>query len=101
MKRGRRALLAILAACLIPTTAGLARAPTWTIQNVPPDRNPLVGVSCTSSSACTGVGYFFGPTASRWDGESWAVQTVPNPNPQSNYGVGWGASAVSCAASNA
>jgi hypothetical protein len=62
---------------------------SWTIESTP---NPtgaastnLVGVSCTSATACTAVG----PTqpvnsgyvtlAERWDGSSWTIQSTPNP----------------------
>ena len=45
----------------------------------------LVGVSCTSTSACTGVGSVqledgsVIPLAERWNGSSWSPQTVPAP----------------------
>ena len=64
---------------------------SWTVQPTP---NPagsagtiLTGVSCTSATACTAVGsYQTNPSASsavpfaeRWDGQSWTIQTIPNP----------------------
>jgi hypothetical protein len=61
----------------------------WTVQSTP---NPsgakesfLRGVSCTSSSACTGVGYYTISTgqlltlAERWNGTEWVIQSTPNP----------------------
>ena len=67
---------------------------SWTVQPTP---NPAVatgsflnGVSCTSATACTAVGYtgvtpagggnsYPGTLAERWDGTSWTVQPTPNP----------------------
>jgi hypothetical protein len=69
----------------------------WQAQSVP---NPtgaksssLLGVSCTSSSACTSVGRYViasisgefliteeGTLAESWDGSKWAVQSSPNPS---------------------
>jgi hypothetical protein len=44
----------------------------------------LLGVSCTSPSSCTAVGYTIdglpsGPLAERWDGTSWTIQLTPFP----------------------
>jgi hypothetical protein len=45
----------------------------------------LRGVACTSSTACTAVGYSYtGPAgqvtlAERWNGKTWAIQSTPNP----------------------
>jgi len=53
----------------------------------------LDGVSCSSETACTAVGYFQnGPTiatlAERWDGNAWTTQPTPTPNGEGNlYGV--------------
>jgi hypothetical protein len=48
--------------------------------------NNLNGVSCTSASACTAVGYYFSTfvtspatLAARWNGTAWDVQPTPNP----------------------
>jgi hypothetical protein len=62
---------------------------TWTVQSTP---NPpgaaasaLNGVSCPSSSACTGVGQFVTKSgaqrtlAERWNGRVWRIQPTPNP----------------------
>ena len=44
----------------------------------------LTGVSCSSPRACTAVGFDFipgigsGPLAERWNGRSWALQSVPS-----------------------
>ena len=45
---------------------------------------PPAGVSCTSATACTAVGYdaSVGTTvtlAERWNGTSWKIQSTPNP----------------------
>ena len=58
----------------------------WTMQSTP---NPtgstltlLLGVSCTSSNACTAVGHFYNgiitSLAERWNGTKWAIQPTPN-----------------------
>jgi hypothetical protein len=79
---------------------------TWTALTTP---NPsivaglgsaLAGVSCTTASACTAVGYsYFGntqePLAERWNGTSWSIQTTPKPS------GGGSLSSVSCTAANA
>lgn len=45
----------------------------------------LEAVSCTASNACTGAGYYQNsenealPLVVRWNGTSWALQTVPKP----------------------
>jgi hypothetical protein len=64
----------------------------WTIQDTP---NPagdktsrLTGVSCSSQSLCTAVGYSFetGTIIERWDGHAWTIQPSPNaPNALSSY----------------
>ena len=44
----------------------------------------LTGVSCSSSRACTAVGFEFvpatgsGPLAERWNGRSWTLQSMPS-----------------------
>jgi len=60
----------------------------WTLQSTP---NPsgasyLNGVSCTSASACTAVGWYVTSTnatltlAENWNGTTWTVQSTPNPS---------------------
>ncbi len=61
----------------------------WAVQATPnpggPQVSDLTGVSCTSATACTAVGYYYktGPVevtlAERWNGTAWAVQATPNP----------------------
>ncbi len=61
---------------------------SWTVQSTP---NPagakgsvLKSVSCTSSTACTAVGYYVNsggtnvPLAERWNGTSWSIQSTPS-----------------------
>jgi hypothetical protein len=60
------------------------------------------GVSCTSSTACTAVGRYKTssgtfPLAMRWNGGSWAIQTVPTPTGGTNPAL----RAVSCTSSTA
>lgn len=61
-------------------------APSWSVQpsgnaTAPADR--FNGVSCTSASACTAVGYRIDsggkqrPLAERWNGRQWTVQPTP------------------------
>jgi hypothetical protein len=67
---------------------------SWSIQSTP---NPagsqysvLLSVSCSSSTACTAVGYFdtsdAQPTlAESWNGASWSTETRANPSIAPNY----------------
>jgi hypothetical protein len=60
----------------------------------------LAGVSCTTASACTAVGYYYvgntqEPLAERWNGTSWSIQTAPKPS------GGGSLESVSCTAANA
>jgi hypothetical protein len=63
----------------------------WSIQSTadPPGTHSAVGlggVSCTSTNACTAVGYHgegnypyvFGTLAERWNGTSWTIQPTPD-----------------------
>jgi hypothetical protein len=75
---------------LITTLAERWNGTKWTLMSTP---NPagqsdteLQSVSCTSSSACTAVGFFAdnsvmtaSPVALRWNGSSWSSQSVPVP----------------------
>ena len=80
---------------------------SWTVQPIP---NPagsttstLQGVSCTSATACTAVGYHYaaGSNASslaeRWDGTSWTIQ----PTPTQAGSLGDSLSGVSCTSATA
>jgi len=84
----------------------------WAIEPTP---NPagstaseLNGVSCTSATSCTAVGYYSASSglaetlAERWNGTAWTVQATPNPSSaQGNYSALYGvscASATSCTA---
>ena len=74
------------------TGAGLAvgspaASPTWKIQSTRnpsgSDGNNLEGVSCTSATACTAVGYYYSPSGSvitlaeQWNGTTWTIHTGP------------------------
>ncbi len=81
----------------------------WAIETTP-NPNPsgaessvLGGVSCTSATACTAVGYYLNNSgvqltlAERWNGTSWAVETTPNPSGAVNSVLG----GVSCTSTTA
>ena len=60
----------------------------WTIQPTPEFAGPygssLEGISCTSATVCTAVGYSVSDgklvtLAERWNGTDWTVQSTPNP----------------------
>ncbi len=61
----------------------------WTLQSAPAPEGAsnsyLIGVSCSSASACTAVAYYYNASgtvvslAERWNGTSWEVQPTPNP----------------------
>ncbi|HEY3946436.1 MAG TPA: hypothetical protein VGL78_14510 [Solirubrobacteraceae bacterium] len=65
----------------------------WSIQHtVNPTTDPnkfLLGVSCTSRSACTAVGYTSGPIVwqatlvEHWNGSKWSVERSPHPGTDS------------------
>ncbi len=63
----------------------------WTIQtplNPGTEESRLLGVSCTSSSACTAVGYYWvsfktHPLVERWNGTEWKEQTAKEINSSS------------------
>ena len=85
----------------------------WSIQAMPnPEaEHPLEetvvteirGMSCSSSTACTAVGWFhesakgYKTLAERWNGTEWSVQTTPNPSEAKDPWLG----AVSCTSSTA
>jgi len=74
-------------------TQGLLLAERWNGRNWAVTHAPLpagaisgglTGVSCSSPLACTAVGFDYspsagaGPLAERWNGQSWALQSVPS-----------------------
>jgi hypothetical protein len=79
----------------------------WVIQSVPTisnDNVQLSGVSCPSASACTAVGSYVsftgspGTVAERWNGKTWAMQSIPNPT---TVGDSLQLAGVSCASASA
>jgi hypothetical protein len=78
---------AVACAALCLANADVAAASAWSIQPTPnpvgATQSVLSGVSCTSPTACTAVGYFTDavgagvPLAERWNGTSWTVQRTP------------------------
>jgi hypothetical protein len=80
-------LFGLLAAATALVPAG-AHASGWTLQSVPEPRSHnshLLGVSCSSGTACTAVGHYVNGAgtqmtlAERWNGRSWRMQYTPNP----------------------
>jgi hypothetical protein len=72
----------------------------WSLRPAAGNRSalgPLLGVSCTSSSACMAVGVDSDNQglAERWNGSSWVDEPGSNPNADEFSGLG----AVSCASS--
>jgi hypothetical protein len=78
----------------------------WSIQSTP---NPagslgsiLYAISCTSATACTGVGNTFVDPAGNetmaetWNGTAWTVQPTPNADPFPDNGYGSFLYGVSC-----
>jgi hypothetical protein len=74
---------------VVVTLAEVWNGTSWKIQATP---NPtgarassLLGVSCSSTSACTAVGRYTTSTgevlalAESWNGKSWQIQAAPNP----------------------
>ena len=74
----------IAAGFVVAAVAGQAEAEHWVIQSVPKVfEGALAGVSCASSSACTAVGSYYGPSGvgqlplvERWNGVGWSVQSA-------------------------
>ena len=79
---------------------------SWSVQSTP---NPsgatgsfLEGVSCTSASACTAVGYYltsgtFQTLAENWNGTAWSIQSTPTPSGS----IGGFLNGVSCTSASA
>jgi hypothetical protein len=80
----------------------------WKVQSTP---NPtgyfglkggnLRGASCSSSTACTAVGYYRNESgievslAERWNGTEWAIQEMPNPIAANAYSNPYSVSCIS------
>jgi hypothetical protein len=62
---------------------------SWSVQSTPVPSGALAsyldGVSCTSATACTAVGWYepsagaYETLAERWTGTTWTIQSTPNP----------------------
>jgi hypothetical protein len=82
---------------------------TWTVQRTRTPKHAfevvLSGVSCTSTRACTAVGYWFTrnrnttdiPLVERWNGKAWTIQRTPQPARLQNDAL----LAVSCSSTRA
>jgi hypothetical protein len=66
----------------------------WTIVADPPDAGELVGVDCSSSTACAAVGFSSGTFTEMLSGSTWRVVKSPNPKRVGDSSVLAG---VSCA----
>jgi hypothetical protein len=85
----RLACACVAAGTVVLSLPGAAGAAAWLIQRTPHLTRGysgyLVGVSCTSSTACTAVGWYenvdteaVGPAlAERWDGKRWSILSLP------------------------
>ena len=70
---------------------------SWRLQAIPTPKGSanslLFGVSCTSRSACTAVGYYDNAVgravavAERWNGTAWHLQVIPKPAGIQLFGV--------------
>lgn len=82
---------AVGATGLSPQTSGLAESwngVTWTDETVPSPNGAtsdgLNGVSCTSTTACTAVGFYLDSSGAKhalaegWNGSAWSVEVVPS-----------------------
>jgi hypothetical protein len=97
-------VLALLALAMPQGAASGAASSGWAVQSTPVPQTPngqLSAVACSSSPACTAVGYFINAKgvqqtlAEFWNGSKWATQTTPNPSGATSsllYGVSCGAS---------
>jgi hypothetical protein len=85
---------------------------SWSVQSVPDPAsgsNPTLNdVSCSSASACSGVGQYTSttpstePLAARWNGTTWSLQSVPKATGVSDatlYGVSCPSSCMAVGAS--
>lgn len=85
---------------------------SWSLQSVPDPAsgsNPTLNdVSCSSASACSGVGQYTSttpdtePLAARWNGSTWSLQSVPKATGVSDatlYGVSCPSSCMAVGAS--
>jgi hypothetical protein len=88
MRRARRALTAvwsILTVAGVTVAGGMASASAGAAGAAAPLGGRLLGVSCTSATACMAVGSAGGPNfnadllADRWNGATWSVVPVPKP----------------------
>jgi hypothetical protein len=84
--RGLRFLPALAVCALIPATGASAASMEWSQLPITAEyASRLNSISCTSSTACTSVGFTrtallgYLPLAKRWDGEHWSSQTIKPP----------------------
>ncbi len=80
---------------------------SWSVQATPnlagATAIDLLGVSCTTATACTAAGLFTGSTgtqatlAESWNGTSWSIQATPNPAGATASGL----NGVSCTSATA
>lgn len=80
---------------------------SWRVQAIPTPKGStgagLNAVSCTSSSACTAVGFYDNsagtvlPVAARWNGTAWRLETLPKAASTDLFGVSCSA-ALACTA---
>jgi hypothetical protein len=93
----------------VSTLAEVWNGTSWSLQPTPDqpgaDESFLLGVSCSSNTACTAVGYYETSTtrftqftlAEAWNGTSWSIQ----PTPKQQTAVSKVLRAVSCVSAHA
>jgi hypothetical protein len=89
------------------TLVGVWNGAKWTLETTPnPVGTPgayLTGVSCTSVTACTAVGYYWNSKdvevalAENWNGKKWTIEPTPDPS----NSLGAYLDAVSCISASA
>jgi hypothetical protein len=87
------------------TFAETLNGTTWTLHTTPDPAGATMsqfnGISCTSASACTAVGYYLSPSftllAESWNGTTWTIQPTPLPSGGSDGYFG----GVSCSSTSA
>jgi len=91
----------------LSTLAEVWNGTSWSIQPTPDQpgapESALLGVSCTSASACTAVGYYRmqgsfrrSSLAEAWNGTSWSIQPTPHQSAADHV-----LNAVSCTSASA
>jgi hypothetical protein len=107
VKTGMAAASLVIIAVAASAVGAQAAGPTWTVAksaNVTLSGGTIESVSCSTPTACTGVGTnlntsgIYVTLAERWDGASWQRQATPNPPGNTTSSVAPNLLGVSCPA---